>query len=436
MRRMWPWICVLIFVGAGASGCSDAYENSGPSDELLAGQLCVPSSEGCPSAVTLRRASALGANRLDFTLMNEGGSAEIRVEAIEAADDRDEPAGDTDLSDGGSGDAGSGDVGPDAGGDSTGSVLVSRTYSLAPGESVSDRFMRTELLTRLSFGLRVYCSGCEARLEYALASEPLECRTDDDCSGGWLCSSEDGRCIECRTNSDCSDSQTCDIAAGRCEPQRSSGCTHTDGGPDAPMPLLPALALVGLFGLALAGARRHLWASAALVVIAAGILDAPAARAAPPRAGINLGVGSRFLTGEMGEHSRRGIGLSLSQELRGEYVGGRVELGANYFLTDQPAPPLSRELQIYTVGVGPQFYLPLGETKLALGLDYRRVGLVSNSLVRITGPEVNHSGAGATLEARYRLAPFEVMVRGGFHTLFGLESSLISVDVAVGLATD
>ncbi|MFP4597223.1 MAG: hypothetical protein ACLFVJ_03165 [Persicimonas sp.] len=427
----------MIWVGAGASGCSDAYENSGPSDELIAGQLCVPSSEGCPSAATLRRASAIGANRLDFTLINEGGSAEIRVEAIEAADDRDEPADDADFGDGGSGDVGSGDVGPDAGGDSAGSVLVARTYSLAPGESISDRFMRTELFTRLSFGLRVYCDGCDARLEYALASEPLECRTDDDCSGGWLCSADDGRCIECRTNGDCADSQTCDLADGRCEPQRSSGCAHTDGsGSGAPMSLPPALLLVGLFSLALAGKRRRVWATAALALLASGVLDAPGARAAPPRAGINLGVGSRFLTGEMGEQSERGIGLSLSQELRGEYIGGRVELGANYFLTDQSAPPLSRELQLYTVGVGPQFYLPLGATKLVFGLDFRRVGLVSNSLVRITGPEVNHSGAGATVEARYRLAPFEVMVRGGFHSLFGLESSLISVDVAVGLATD
>jgi hypothetical protein len=156
--------------------------------------------------------------------------------------------------------------------------------------------------------------------------------------------------------------------------------------------------------------------------------------AAPPRAAVSLGAGSRFLTGDLGRYAQRGIGLSLSQELRSEYFGGRVELGASYFLTDQPTPPLTRELELYTVALGPQIYLPIGPVKIVVGLDYRHLGIVSNSLEAYTGPEINHSAAGGTVEVRYPMAPFEVMLRGGYHTIFGLDGSLISIDLAVGLS--
>jgi hypothetical protein len=160
------------------------------------------------------------------------------------------------------------------------------------------------------------------------------------------------------------------------------------------------------------------------------------AEAAPPRAGVNLGFGSRFLTGELGDHAQRGIGMSLSQELRGEYFGARVELGASYFLTAQPTPPVTRELQLYTVALGPQLYVPIGPTQVVVGVDYRHLGLVSNSLEAMTGPELNHSAAGGTVEVRYRMAPLEVSLRGGYHPIFGLDGSLFSIDLAVGLATE
>jgi hypothetical protein len=175
---------------------------------------------------------------------------------------------------------------------------------------------------------------------------------------------------------------------------------------------------------------------AAFILLVPFLLVPSQAYAAPPRAAVNMGVGSRFLSGDLGEFTQRGIGMSLSQELRGVYFGGRVELGASYFLTDQPTPPLAREFELYTVAIGPQVYLPVGPARIVFGLDYRHLGLVSNSLTEFTGPGLNYSAAGGTVEVRYPLASFEVMLRGGFHPIFGLDGSLFSIDLAMGLAAD
>lgn len=416
-----------------AAGCSDPYDESGPADQLSFGTLCAPSTADCPSSALLSRSSAVGANRLDFRLENQGEAASITVEAAYPEDAAvDAGPSDASTADAQSADADTGQTSSDP------TVLIARTYVLRAGEQVEDRFVQEELFSLASFRLSVRCDGCTATLDYSLASEPLECRSDDDCSGSWVCSQSDGRCVECLSNADCADNQSCATDTRTCTPPASSGCSHAPGNP----PVSPAWPLVALGAVFAAGAfwRRRRRATGPLIaaMLVAGIFAArpSPARADPPRASFNLGAGSRFLTGNLGDHTKRGIGLSVSQEVRGTYVGGRVELGASYFLTTQPAPPLSRELQMYSVSLGPQFYLPAGPVAVVIGLDYRHVGLVSNSLVRLTGPQVNHGAAGGTVEVRYALSPLEFMIRGGYHPIFGLDSSLFSIDLAVGLATE
>ncbi len=411
------------------AGCSDPYDPSGPSDELAAGQLCLPGTADCPDHVLLRRTAAIGADRVDFRLTNLGSDqARITVRAtlpagvsLDAGTDTDASAPDVAPPDVGTSDAG------DAGsaGDAP-SVVASRSYTLAAGESVADRFVQDELFTHTSFTLAIQCDACQATLDYSLGSEPLECRSDDDCSGVWVCSQADGRCVECLHNSDCADNQTCDMTTRSCTPPTASGCSQT---PISPLSWLAGV--LGLVALVVLGRRRLLAAvfAASLVLV----IDLAPAHAAPPRAGVNLGVGWRFLSGELGANTKRGIGITIDQELRSDHFGGRVELGASYFLTTQQAPPLSHELMMYSVALGPLAYFAVGPTEVAVGLDYRHVGLVSNSLVRLTGPDVNHGAAGATVEVRYRLAPIDLMVRGGYHPIFGLNSSLFTVDLAVGL---
>lgn len=402
----------------GAVGCSDPYEETGPADEVQVGTLCTPQTPRCPEAVVLRRGSPVGANRLDFRLINEADSATIVVEAVSGA---------TKSSTDAALDAARGDTGESP------SRYVRRSYSLAAGETVDDRLVQDELLTRRAFQLRLLCDGCQARLEYALASEPLECRSDEDCSGSWLCSQPDGRCVQCLNDSDCAEDQSCESVTRRCTPQQPSGCSQANG-PSLPTSAL-LLCLLGV-GALLVRHRRAVSTLSLLVCLTVFALVEPAsARAETPRASLSAGVGPRFLTGQLGEQTQRGIGVRVAQELRGSNFGAMFGMGANYFLTTQPAPPLSRELTLYTLSLGPRFYLPVGPIEMVAGLDYRHVGLVSNSLVRLTGPEINHNAAGGTLEARYQMGPFEVTVGGGFHRFFALEGSLVSMDVAVGLST-
>ena len=421
-------VITVIYAIVGALGvvalsaCSDPYEESGPPDEVAIGSLCVPATNSCPASAVLHRDSDLGANRLDFAVHNRGDTAEITVEAL--------PTSTTDQGDTAPVDSDDAEVEPV----SQGPLFISRSYVLRDGESTTDRFVQEELFTRKSFRLELRCDGCEARLEYTLASEPLECRSDDDCSGGWLCSQGDGRCVECLNDGDCAEDQTCASTSRRCTPDSPAGCAHPGGGPvgSGGIWLLGLVALVWL-------RRRRTWrpaasAAAAVVVALAATLGASTAHAETPRASFSLGVGPRLLTGDLGEVTQRGIGVSVAQELRTRYIGGMFELASSYYLTSQPAPPLSRELQVYSVSVGPKFYLPIGPIEASLGIDYRHIGLVSNSLIRTTGPQVNHAAVGGTLEVRYRVAPFDLMLRTGFHPILSLEGSVVSIDLAVGLS--
>ncbi|MFW5967561.1 MAG: MYXO-CTERM sorting domain-containing protein [Persicimonas sp.] len=424
-------VLFIALVGFVTVGCSDAYDATGPSDTASAGELCAPPETDCPSRVTLERAGSLAVSRLDYELRNEGAASEVTVEVY-----RDErPTLDLDGStDTGTEDAGGDADAGDAGSSTDPALLVSQTYQLGEGDSMTDSIGREILSTRSQFELRVRCDDCSARLSYVLASEPLECRTEDDCGGGWLCDDRRGYCVECISNADCSEEQECSSETNRCTPEQTGGCNATTS-EHSPL----SAPVIALFTLLVLRARRRHRRRAGVVgaaLIAAVVVLAPAdASADPPRAGMHVDFGSRFLLGAMGEETDRGIGLNISQELRGRHIGGRVELGANYFLTHQPPPPLSRELQMYHVAVGPQFYLPVGPVELFAGGTYRRIGLMSNSLIRITGPETSHDALGANLGAQYRAAPFEVGLHAGYQALLGLESSMLTIDVSVGLAS-
>ncbi|AWV89497.1 hypothetical protein [Bradymonas sediminis] len=416
-------LLTLLMLGA----CSDAYEQSGPSDIVLEGQLCSPSTPDCPRLKFLKRPNELGANRLDFRLSNHGAPATITVIAALESQDGEPDAG---LADAGLTDAG--DPGADPSDEPSG---VTRSYQLARDESVSDRFVPEELLTVSTFALILDCDGCEATLDYVLATEPLECRIDNDCSSSWVCSRADGRCVECLADSDCSNTQTCDLGTQQCTPVDLGGCSSA---PTSTPPVLP-VAILLLFALGFKLTRTGHDRPGALFLLAAiatiGLSPAPA-QAASPTASVQLGVGPRLLTGKLGDATLRGIGLKVSQEVRSQYVGGQLTLGTSYFVTTQDGPPLSNELQLYSVAIGPQFYLPLGPVEFALGGDFRHIGVVTNSLVRLTGPDLNYLGAGATLQARYQIGGLAVMLDSGFHPIFGLESSLFSMHISVGLATD
>lgn len=424
------------------SACSDAYEESGPADIILEGRLCAPARDGCPQLKTLHRPNDLGANLVDFRLTNHGTAAEITVIAVLKPD----AELDVGFLDGGLPDIGVSPQDPADVGANDDLTGIARSYQLASNESINDRFVPEEILTVSTFGLIIECDQCEASLEYTLATQPLECRTDSHCSSTWVCNRSDGRCVECLADSDCKKTQTCDLDSRQCTPTDLGGCASTP--PKTPAPLPTAMLLFFAMGWALkrrATSRRlahpqRVGARCSLILLAAALstiaLGAQPAAAASPSASVELGVGPRLLTGKLGDDTLRGIGLKVAQQVRTRYFGGQLTLGTSYFVTTQHAPPLSNELQLYSVAIGPQFYLPLGPVELAFGADFRHVGVVTNSLARLSGPKINYLSAGGTLQVRYLFGALAVMLDGGFHPVFGLESSLFSMNIGIGLATD
>lgn len=445
-RRQLFALCIASFIAL--IGCSDAYEQTGPDDILASGEICAPGSSDCPSQLTLERGTEVGANQLDFRLENLGEGAEITLKAtVQTADVEDTVDLDAE------GKLPTIPLQPRRAEEPDTFTLVERSYQLGAHEVIYDRLVSRELLTVPRFQLSLSCEDCSAALEFTQFSAALECRNDDECGGTWACNRQDGRCVECLKDSHCGSGQSCDPASNTCVPPELGGCATNSSAP-APLSVWVLGFLASIF-LALKARRSFLARkrrrsagrarvlersggallfSALLFCLAAGFSQT--AQAAAPSSALRLGVGPRFLSGKLGENTKRGIGLSVSQHVRGRYIGAQVTVGASYYLTTQQAPPLTNELQLYTVALGPQFYLPIEPVEVSLGADVRQVGLITNSLARITGPGLNYAAAGATAQVRYRLAGVSLILDGGFHPIIGLGSSLITLNISVGLETE
>lgn len=408
MTRL-AWAISLVVVACSLSACIPP-----TSDPVSVGEFCIGAPDCAGSALLAR--DSVGRSRIDFAVTNLGDEeATIAVQAL------------VPLSSPTSTDAGS-DAGSDAGTVSTvDRIVIARTFQVGPGEERADRLAATELGTRRNIELAIACDGCSARLEYVFESEPLECADEDDCSSGWLCDEALGRCAECLSAADCLEDQTC-TESGRCLPEVvEAGCAT--GNSDAPI-ALPVILLV--FGLVLTrGVRRR--RRFALAATCAVLAFSSSAFAAAPGAGISLGAGPRWITGELGPVTERGIGISLGQELRWDYVGLGVQLNWATFLTTQEPPPFSRNIQVFDFTVGPRAYLPLGDFELVFATDYKRIGLAANSLVRLTGTDNGYHAFGGLVGTRWDGLGVELRLDVGLHHMSGLGSQILMVELAAAL---
>ncbi len=377
-----------------------------PSDPVALGDLCIPATDGCPQAAILSR-DAVGRNQLDYSITNQSAQ-QAAVRVVARVPQRDV------------------DAGADAGETESDPVIVERSHVIPAQGSVGSRWTPQDLGTRESFEVALLCVGCDVRASYVLTSVPLECVEDDDCSGGWFCdTSIPGRCVECLSNADCSVDQRCDVDRGRCTPPESSGCSTSGTTRGAIVVLLLVLGLVGL--------RRRL--GIVLFVACLSVAIPSQSRAEAPVASIAVGGGAHSLIGTLGENSDAGVAITVAQELRWRYFGASVRLGTAFYLTEQPAPPFSQGLRTYMVAVGPRAYIPIGDFEVVLGGDYSRFGLSSNSLVQTTGVNTQFNSSVAVVGGRFRWSGLEVRLEGGWQPIFGLEGSVLSLDLAFALAT-
>lgn len=375
-----------------------------PSDPVETGRLCLPDSVECPSTTLIAR-NAVGRNQLDYAIQN-GSSTEAEVTAQAHV-----PAADVDAG---------GDMGGDVGDD--GRILITRSvHRVPPNDSVGNRWTPQILGTRNEIEFSMECSGCQVSADYVLTSVPLECSIDDDCSSGWLCDTRTpGRCVECMSEDDCTKDQTCDIQQGRCTPPADASCSSTAG--------LPSLLLVVL-GIAL-WRRRRLGSLAMLL----GLMVPATVAAAPPVASLGVGVGTQIFTGEVGKVTEAGLSLSIAQDLRWQYAGLSLGVATSYFLTNQPSPPFSRDLRTVEVLAGPRGYLPIGPAELVLSADYMRMGLDSNSLVRITGPNLNYNALSLGGGVRYRWSGLEARLDAAWQLVFDFPGDLVWLQLSIAIA--
>ncbi|MEM1348055.1 MAG: hypothetical protein AAGI01_05805 [Myxococcota bacterium] len=443
MSRLSPRValaCALLLVASMAFACEP------PSDPVLSGRLCAPGrpAERCDSSVVVLRNTTDGRNALDFRLINQGASeATLRVLSGVAATQ----STPTDLDMDDAGDDGTDPTAPSV--SPCTPACEELEVTLAPGASTLNRFTPMQLGRRQELFLGVVCvsGSCDATLEYVLVVEPLECNENSDCSSGWLCDIEAGQCLECIGDDDegqCAEGQSCQL--GRCLPPQST-CSSAPGPTTPEAPVL----LLGIAGVACIIRRRRLRSlSAGFAVMLGTSLVAtaqepssspnptPSAAPAPLSTHFTAGVSTAFFLGEAGALTGAGYGLNVSEELQWRNLGAGASFTAGFFVTDvgeQAVLPLSRTLQTYSFQLGPRIFFPVSRPiELYARLDYERLGLASNSLFELTGPQVGynavHGAFGALLTS---FAPVEVRLHGAYHYIFGFPGSMISVVLSVGL---
>lgn len=442
MRRLLT-ACALLGGAAALGACS------APPDPISLGQLCAPARSGCPARTVLARQTSAGRNAVDYRVTNlseepaemflQAGPEALFIEAQRL-------------------DLGIADLGP--GGVTAPQIdeeffdlYTARERVIAPGETLHDRLLPDELGREARVVLDISCvptSSCELEMDYVLVIEPLECAAPEDCAGGWECDVDRGQCAECIAGRDqCAEDQRCEL--GRCVPPQQSQCQSASPGAGpapAPSPWLWGL-LVGLLGGAMArraGARwrggvgRGAWGGALALGLCA---PSPPAHAAPPRAGLHVGMSGQGFTGQLSEYTQLGVGISAGQELRWRYAGAGITLSTASFLTSPEseegtiALPFNRRLLTYSVQVGPRGYVPVWRDELELWgqLNYERFGLASNTLVEVTGLVISSHGAAAGAGVRYTWAPVSVELRGAYHWIPALPGDMVTVTLALGVTS-
>ena len=353
--------------------------------------------------------------------------------------------------------------------------------ALEPDESVSGRFGEDELVRGIGVELEIEVSCPEMLgeeqevvcipdgtgvLEFTVIAAQRECLTSNDCADNQTCDTSLGRCvgIECGPDLSCPNNQECDRATCRCN---SSGCLCDVGGDrHAPMPAW-GWALAALLALAAWTRRRReprreargapgrarllgvmLAASATCAVVGA----ASDAEARCPfissshdrgfdRPGAILYGGSeyRFLTGAIGEDAGSGLGLYVGQALQYRWFAFKMTLGTSYFLTTQDPPPIARGLQIYSVRPGGRLQCAIGLSSFGslrpfFDVEYERVGIISNALVRQTGSDTAFNAFGGAVGVQYLPVPyFMIALRGSFAPFIDLQGGIASVGLTMGL---
>lgn len=405
------WVCIAALAGlCTASTC----ENQ---DYLVGPTVAVPADKSqAPAAMEVSHPyDAL--TTVDYIVYNTGQSTmTVEVSATTLTLTTDQTA-----------DAGAADVGTifdglDVGATPDTPVRVGetsgRTLTITPGGSTTGRFSARDLGTGISVSLEVACisSTCEGHVDWVILLGQVDCRSDEECAADEICDGDSRTCVE-----------------------QSSGCSTPGGAP----PWLALLVVLGLGAVAVGRrfiSRRSAATLAVFIAVSLGLWLAPSTASAQrsifdrATAQLSVGTGVRTWTGKLADDTKSGVALDVVQAIQYRNLGFQMSVGTTYFLTTQQAPPLSKGLQTYSLRLGPRLHLPIWIFQIYADVEYERLGIISNSLVRETGPGLSYHAAGAAGGVRWVPAPFFVDLRSGYTQVFGLESGQVSIGLSFGLA--
>lgn len=253
--------------------------------------------------------------------------------------------------------------------------IRSRALTVPASEELITRFTGTTVGVGDQLALRASCeepTDCEAMLRISTALESLDCRTEGDCGGNQECTTE-----------------------GFCVRESSGGCQSSPSG--------SSHVLLGLMVLAFFVHRGRWRAGVTGLLFAAVVFASLPARPAhaqqdvqEPRFAVFVlpTLETGHLLGNAGELTSWSLGGGLRQGLRFERVSTWLRLQGDAYLTYQDAPPLSRGMRSFTLGLGAAYNLRFDAFRTGVFVEYASVSLGGNPLTETLGARRQHHAPG------------------------------------------
>lgn len=155
----------------------------------------------------------------------------------------------------------------------------------------------------------------------------------------------------------------------------------------------------------------------------------------PPTVTADAGAGPSWLIrGDIGRLTKRGSTYSLKTSVAWTYLGVVFGISRASYLTKQVPPPYGALIDFYDFQVGVTVVYRILGFGIHFDPSYRRLGIMSNSLIKETGAVSGYHAAGGDLEVSYQISNFRVALRGTAQYLFTATSVQLGLLVAVGVS--
>ncbi len=174
----------------------------------------------------------------------------------------------------------------------------------------------------------------------------------------------------------------------------------------------------------------------AILLLTLGMVSIAATAQAQSRPSVFFqpGFSTNRFTGDVGRFASASVGFGATQGIRFGLFGGYLSLSSDFHLTNQPPPPYARGLRTFTVAAGLRITPDIRPIQPIFSFEYANLGVVSNALIRYTGPRQSFNAVGVGAGARMRfLGPFHVEAHLQSRYFFDMNSPTFSIGGTIAL---